>query len=191
MSDVRFKSREQIRGCTHARGCTHTRGCTHAPSLLSSLAALAGRPPPPPSPGDLVSVVTVLIFIPKARDGIQIAQFRPAFFFFSSKKDPIEILPDHKLKEPRPQNKMNGPQKPCFCRAELRTRLDPHTLPPRPTAKGASATFPNPCERRPSSTHAEGTRVQTGCYTASGLDLGVSSFLNSGLSWEIRVILQR
>lgn len=107
MSDVRFKSREQIRGCTHARGCTHTRGCTHAPSLLSSLATLAGRLPPPPSPGDLVSVITVLIFIPKARDGIQIAQFRPAFFFFFSKKDPIEILPDHELKLPRPQNKTN------------------------------------------------------------------------------------
>lgn len=82
-----------------------TRPCARAHAVASAASAtitppgppLAGQPPHPPSPGDLVSVITVLIFVREAGEGIPIAQWRPAcllsFFFFSPEGIPSKYSP--------------------------------------------------------------------------------------------------
>lgn len=95
-----------------ARARAHAVASAASATITPPGPPLAGQPPHPPSPGDLVSVITVLIFVREAGEGIPIAQWRPAcllfFFFFFSRRDPIQILPDNDLKQPR-RPKQNKP----------------------------------------------------------------------------------
>lgn len=136
-----------------------TRPCARAHAVASAANAtitppgrpLAGQPPHPPSPGDLVSVITVLIFVREAGEGIPIAQWRPAcllsfFFFFFSRRDPIQILPDNELKQTR-RPKQNKPTAKALLLpgAEPRTSFCPHTLGPRgPRTRWRVRHFPPP-----------------------------------------------
>lgn len=119
-----------------ARARAHAVASAASATITPPGPPLAGQPPHPPSPGDLVSVITVLIFVREAGEGIPIAQWRPAcllfFFFFFSRRDPIQILPDNELKQPR-RPKQNKPTAKALLLpgAEPRTRFCSHTLGPR------------------------------------------------------------
>lgn len=160
---------------SHESRCVNaqTPPCVHAhvlrcPSLSS--APLAGRLPRPPSPGGLVSVITVLIFLRKARDAKSQSSDLGQLFFFPPKRITSKFCRTTISKSQGTQSKTRRQENPHFGRAELRTHFYPHALPaPGPTAKGARATFPSPgrCPSRRS-------WGQTGCE--SGLGFGAGPF---------------
>lgn len=102
------------------------------------------------------------------------------FFLFFSRRDPIQILPDNDLKQPR-RPKQNKPTAKALLLpgAEPRTRFYPNTLGPRgPRTRRRVRHFPPPANGS-NSPQADGTRSRRAVQTAFALDLGGFFFFQS------------